>query len=155
MQKQLLILGTLTVLLLAACQNVEDNTTKSSAPEAQTDKAETTSKVVITVPGDQEASPSHPTVTIINDNKGLIVDQQGFLPQTLTAKVGDTLTIFNSQEKQVDLYTTAEGSSPCPTLDATIEIPGLESKEIVLEKAASCDIINQLNTDQKATLTVE
>lgn len=153
MQKRLLIIGTLTILLLAACQSVDDGSTKSSAPENQRDKAVSTSKVSITVPGENTVDAIKEAV--INNKIVVLIDEGGFLPEILTAKVGDTLMINNSLDTQIDLYTTAEDSTPCPVLEATIEIPGLATEEIVLEKAAGCDIINQLNTDQKGTLTVE
>ena len=163
MRKSTLVIGFLSLLVLSACQNAPSESAKNSAPDELDQKAVSTSKVSITVAGEELESPAAtlsvvsptPTVTPEVSAKELIISEDGLSPATLIAGQGETLKIFNSLDKQVDLYTTAGGADPCLALDATIEIPGLETREIVLSKAAVCDIINQLNTDQKTTLTVE
>lgn len=102
-----------------------------------------------------ESSVSANDISIITNKKGVVISETGMLPTAITATVGETLMLYNETDKQVDLYTTAAESEECAFLDATIEIPGKDTKEYPLDKTGSCRIINQLNTDQTVDLTVE
>lgn len=152
--KKLLFSALLILLTLTACQSQGVDSTKEAAPEtgqsSKTDKASSTSEVKITIGEGAESG----AMKIITGKKGIVVNEEGILPSELTANVGETLMVYNSLDRQVDLYTTADGSAACPVLEATIEIPGGATSEFLLDQAASCTVINQQNTDQKMLLTV-
>lgn len=102
-----------------------------------------------------ESSMSANDTSVITNKKGVVIGENGMLPTAITAKLGETLMLYNETDKQVDLYTTAEGSEDCAFLDATIEIPGKDTKEYPLDEKGSCRILNQLNTDLTVDITVE
>lgn len=167
------------LLILSACQS-EPAGVKEVAPEeeklAEVDKASSSSQVKITVgenetaedvtvdlgglqvtgpvAGDSMLLQNANEPTALAGKKGVVIDANGMLPADLAATAGDTLMIYNSLDRQVDLYTTAGGAEVCPLLGATIEIPGGETVEFTLDQPAECQIINQLNTEQRVNLVV-
>jgi hypothetical protein len=165
---------------LVACQGSPPPTT-SPISEEEIEKATSTSAVQIHVADPSEETtitidgvqlegamdakslevitetevPTATTPSALTDKKGAIITEEGIIPAAITAQKGTTLMISNGLDKQADLYTTSDGAQDCGFLDATIEIPGKQTKEFKLDQTGSCTIINQLNTAHKIEITVE
>lgn len=182
MNKNTLIILSFSLLALTACQqpanpresadekDVDQSTVSSQLsleikPSANPDESISTQSSVIptqstpttvTVPG-QPASTTSVTVPEqpLPVDVSYSVTAEGISPTAIVTMVGAKLTISNTLDKQVELYTSGIAGKECPLLGATIEIPGGQSKVFQLDKAFNCTIINQLNTYQNATLQVE
>lgn len=138
---------------LAACQNSTPSQHQSADTRYKSEKASASTQFSIEVK-DPNSPASSATVDISN-TVGLQVTSSGFKPPSLSAKVGYDLLIHNSLDQQIDLYTTSNKGQDCPVLGPVIEIPGGQTKTILLTMPLQCTLVNQTNTNQKATLTVE
>jgi hypothetical protein len=150
------IILSLALFALTACQ--QNAAPKPSAEQNQSNKAGTSSQISLEVkpPVNQEAAAPSTTSqsSVVPNTVGMIVSGSGIQPAAISTKVGYRLMLYNSLDQQVELYTSGSDGKPCQTLGATIEIPGRQTKTFQLDKPFQCTIINQLNTDQKATLEV-
>ncbi len=155
MKQTHLLIICLGISLLTACQNVSPDNARQSADQLEKEKAQAVSKIKIEVTDDGRSEKAPLPVTPALQKKEITVSSTGLQPATMEAKVGQSLTIINSLDKQINLYTTADGAKSCEVLGSTIEIPGGQSKQISLEKPFRCTIINQENTDQKVDIKVE
>jgi hypothetical protein len=156
MKKFLLPLIIMSSLFLVACQNITTEQEKNAAAEQKQEKASASSKVVIQVGDQNQTNPgaSTPAATTAAAN-AVLISGDGFDRTAVSLKVGQTLSLTNTLDRQVNLFTTSTGENSCDPLGATIEIPGNQTQDIQLAKAFQCTIINQENTDQKIVITVE
>jgi hypothetical protein len=145
----------ISALILTACQN--SSSSRNVADNASTEKAATSTKINLEVkdPNGAPVQNNQPSAPIVTNKVGIVVTEKGLIPDSISTTIGKELMIFNSLDKQVDLYTTVDGNEPCAELGATIEIPGGQTKLFPLEKAFTCTVINQQNTEQKTALTVQ
>lgn len=155
MNKTTISIVIFSTIFLAGCQGTAPQ--RNVADDSKGEKAISSTKINLEVKdkNNQETPAKQPLAPIITNKVGIAITEGGLIPASLTATVGKELMIFNSLDKQVDLYTTVDGSEPCEELGATIEIPGGQTKVFPLNKTFSCTIINQQNTDQKTTFKVE
>lgn len=142
------IISVISLLTFAACQNSPD-LVKNSADQDKSERAASLSKVSLEVK-DPVGKPS-----VVPDMKAFVITANGLTPGSLELSKGMTLMIYNDLDQQADLYTTLDGDTACPQIGATLKLQAKETKNIKVDQAMECTIINQFNTDQKVLISVK
>ena len=148
----------LIAFALTACQSVSAPD-RNSAVESKEEKATSASQVSLTVKGDETntsgtVTPSNLELPI-KGISSITVNEDALSPEEVTASVGDDLIVVNATKEQAQLYTTADGTAPCPFIDASFNLDAGGNKVFSLNKAGSCTVINQLKTSQKTVVNVK
>jgi hypothetical protein len=163
MKKTAFTLLCISMLVLTACQPVGTQLPRDAADKTSDEKAQSASRVNIVVKEDALSpvpspdSDSDGTVSAEAPLKeiNITIGENGLSPDKIEINKGAILTITNTLDKQIELFTDTDGDKPCPVFGPTIEIAGLKFQKYELERALSCSIINQENTSQKTTITVK
>lgn len=158
MKYRLLIPSTLIIMALAGCQ-------QANAPEIQTSSEEEGGKLLV----DQVMSDGSSErvmeidldktkpvdISILQNTKGMVLDQDGFSPTELTIKPG-VKVIFESRGEE-DHWPIADDTietTACSDLDAGKALQPGENYEYVFQNPGECTVQDNNNKDAKAVITV-
>lgn len=148
---------TLTIGLLAGCQQ--------AAPEADTMTEEDTGGKLLVDQVMPDGSSERVMeidldntkpvdVSILENTKGMVLDQDGFSPDELSVKVGTKLIIEARGEEGHQPMGDHEGENICEDLDSEKELTAGQSYEYTFNEVGTCTIHDHSNQDATATIEV-